>query len=164
MTRWLVGSTAVVTGVRVVAAAIVLLVVGMPLWEAWGFGDAVRTAFAPYCHQRFDRSFAVAGVVLPLCARCTGLWLGALGGALLLPLVRSPRAIPRLRVLAWAAVPMALDLAAEHAAGLGPHAVSRALTGMCLGAAIVGFVIPALVRAGEEIQGRCETGSSISRA
>lgn len=29
------------------------------------------------CHQRPDRSFHVAGGQLPVCARCTGLYLGA---------------------------------------------------------------------------------------
>jgi len=34
------------------------------------------------CHQRADRSFHAWGVQLPVCARCTGLYAGAVGGAL----------------------------------------------------------------------------------
>ncbi|MBA2356629.1 MAG: DUF2085 domain-containing protein, partial [Acidobacteria bacterium] len=35
---------------------------------------------APICHQRADRSFWLAGQPLPVCGRCTGLYLsGALG-------------------------------------------------------------------------------------
>lgn len=35
------------------------------------FGSAV-------CHQFYDHSYQIAGVSLPLCARCTGMYLGAL--------------------------------------------------------------------------------------
>lgn len=164
MVRWLVSSRGVVTTVRVSLVLVVSLVVAMPLWEALGLGEGVRSAFAPYCHQRFDRSFEVAGAVLPVCARCTGLWVGALAGALLLPLLGPARAVPRFGWLLAAAAPMAIELALEHLAGGEPHAWSRALTGLCLGAAIVAFVMPALVRVGEEMVGTCETRSSTSRA
>jgi len=164
MVRWLVSSRGVVTTVRAALALVVVFIVGMPAFEAWGIGDGVRSAFAPYCHQRVDRSFELAGVVLPVCARCTGLWLGALAGALVLPWLRSVREVPSLGVLVLAAAPMALDLALEHGAGLGPAALSRALTGICLGATIVAFVMAALSRAAEEIVGSCGTRSSTSRA
>jgi uncharacterized membrane protein len=164
MVRWLVSSRGVVTTVRASLGLVVIFIVAMPAWEALGFGDGVRSAFAPYCHQRFDRSFDFAGAVLPVCARCTGLWTGALAGALLLPLLRPARTVPRLGWLLAAAAPMALDLAIEHLAGGEPRAWSRALTGLCLGAAIVAFVMPALVRAGEEMVRTCETRSSTSRA
>ena len=36
----------------------------------WFFGKAFR------CHQLSDRSFHIHGVQLPLCARCTGIFLG----------------------------------------------------------------------------------------
>lgn len=37
---------------------------------------------AAVCHQRPDRSFHLRGVPLPVCARCTGLYLGAAVGAI----------------------------------------------------------------------------------
>jgi uncharacterized membrane protein len=40
-------------------------------WEAF-----VRAASRPFCHQAPGRSLDVAGHLLPLCARCTGMWLG----------------------------------------------------------------------------------------
>ena len=164
MSRWLVSDRGVVTLARVLAGLVVAIVLAAPLWEALGVDSAIRLAFSPYCHQRFDRSLVLAGAVLPVCARCTGLWVGGFAAALLLPAIRSPREVPRLRVLVWAAVPMALDLALEHVGGLGPSAVSRLVTGLCFGGAVSSFVIPALVRAAEEIRERCETRSSTSQA
>lgn len=162
MVRWLVSSRGVITTVRAALGLAVLCIFAMPLWEAWGIGDGVRLAFAPYCHQRADRSFELAGVVLPVCARCTGLWVGALLGAVVLPLLRDVRAVPSPTWLVVAAAPMALDLALEHVVGQAPQAWSRALTGACLGATAVLFVMAALVRAAEEL--RCETRTSTSRA
>lgn len=164
MPRWLVSEKGVITAARVLLALVVGTILAMPWWASLGMDDGVRAAFAPYCHQRFDRSLVIAGEVLPVCARCTGLWIGALAAALVLPLVRSPRVVPRLGVLAWSAAPMAVDLALEHVLGLAPSAVSRTLTGVCFGAAVASFVIPALVRSMEEIQSRCETRTSTSRA
>lgn len=164
MPRWICSDEGVVAAVRVSLALVSGLILAMPWWAALGIDDGIRAAFAPYCHQRFDRSFEIAGAVLPVCARCTGLWVGAFVAALVLPLLRSPRALPRFDLIAWAAAPMAADLTLEHLVGLGTSATSRALTGVCFGAAVVSFVIPALVRAIEEIQSRCETRNSTSRA
>ncbi|MBM3130306.1 MAG: DUF2085 domain-containing protein [Chloroflexi bacterium] len=53
-------------------------------YAAHWFGSAV-------CHQFHDHSYQVAGVPLPLCARCTGMYLGALL-TLLFHAWRHPRA------------------------------------------------------------------------
>ena len=55
------------------------------LSAAHWFGSAV-------CHQFPEHSYQVAGVPLPLCARCTGLYLGALL-TLILHTWRRPRAV-----------------------------------------------------------------------
>jgi len=39
----------------------------------------IRFAF---CHRRKDRSLRISGYTFPLCARCTGLWLGFVMGLL----------------------------------------------------------------------------------
>lgn len=39
----------------------------------------IRFAF---CHRRKDRSLRISGYTFPLCARCTGLWLGFVIGFL----------------------------------------------------------------------------------
>ncbi len=46
-------------------------------------GGTVYLACRVVCHQRADRSFHLAGVQLPVCGRCIGLYAGAAVGALL---------------------------------------------------------------------------------
>jgi hypothetical protein len=48
----------------------------LPAWERF-----TRAACRPFCHQLPRRSLAVGGRPMPLCARCTGMWLGILAGA-----------------------------------------------------------------------------------
>lgn len=59
---------AVATFVHVPLAAIG---VELPAWESFVFDTC-----GPFCHQSPQRSFAMAGHPFPLCARCTGMWLG----------------------------------------------------------------------------------------
>jgi uncharacterized membrane protein len=60
--------------------------------------------FSPICHQIPERSFYIAGHQLPVCARCTGIYLGALVGSA----VASGRSPPRW-VLMAAVFPLVLD-------------------------------------------------------
>lgn len=50
---------------------------------------------AVVCHQRPERSFHVAGVRMPVCARCTALYLAGAAGLVAWLLVRSPRRAER---------------------------------------------------------------------
>jgi hypothetical protein len=99
---------------------------------AYGFGALV-------CHQRADRSFHVGGTQLPVCARCTGLYLSAALGVLVVwSRRRSLKAAPpeawRSRLL-WAALPTVVTLAVEWwRPALAPGFV-RALAAVPLGAA-----------------------------
>lgn len=54
------------------------------------------------CHQLPERSLRLGGVALPLCARCTGTYLGALGAMTAVAILRRARAslLPSWRVLA----------------------------------------------------------------
>jgi len=66
---------------------------------------ADRAAYA-VCHRIGERSFYVAGRQLPLCARCSGMYLGALAGFIVLALRGRGRAalLPGKRFLAVLAV------------------------------------------------------------
>ena len=65
------------------AAAVVLLgVLAPPIVESWtGVRPSVlRLVYAPLCHQIDERSLALLSGPLAVCARCTGLYLGAVLG------------------------------------------------------------------------------------
>jgi hypothetical protein len=77
------------SGSRVVHLLLALVLLGnLGLIAAWPRlrGSAVRAAVAPVyadlCHQRPERSYALGGEPMPVCARCLGVWLGLLAAAL----------------------------------------------------------------------------------
>jgi hypothetical protein len=99
--------------------------------SAYGFGALV-------CHQRPERSFHLAGAQLPVCARCTGLYLSAAIGILFVWARRPSPAVPfetwRARLL-WAALPTAATLVFEWWRPSGASGALRALSAVPLGAA-----------------------------
>ena len=97
------------------------------------------------CHQRPERSFHLWGAQLPVCARCTGIYAGAIAGALLPLRGRIGRAG---WFLALAASPALASLAYEWIAGSTPSNMVRAATGVLLGAAVM-IVLRGELRSGE---------------
>lgn len=94
------------------------------------------------CHQKPDRSFFIDGHQLPVCARCTGLYVSAAIGLLCWlgfkiarrwrPILLPPRTV--LTVLAIAAVPTILSVA-SNLLGLGDGTnATRAMLAIPLGA------------------------------
>ena len=92
------------------------------------------------CHQRPDRSFRLWDVQMPVCARCVGLYLGAVAGAVLAGIrrrgtVRMASAALRVMLLA-AAMPTGMTWLGE-AVGWMPFADEvRAVAAVPLGAAV----------------------------
>lgn len=123
-----------------------------PLLEA---GDYAGYAI---CHRISDRSFTVAGRQFPLCARCTGTYLGvALAFAILALTGRSRRAglppLPVLLVLGLFIAGMGIDGINSYAHFFpdAPHLYEprnwlRLLTGMGTGLAMGLVVAPALAQ------------------
>jgi hypothetical protein len=108
---------------------------------AWAAAQAYR-AGAIICHQQDARSLHVAGVRMPVCARCFGLYAGAAAGAVLAAAwVCAARRAPTLPLARWRAAAIVSGLptlaawAAEHVAGLGVPGTARALLALPLGAA-----------------------------
>jgi uncharacterized membrane protein len=115
-----------------------------PLWYAlavlvYGVGRVV-------CHQLPARSFHLWAAQLPVCARCTGLYLGgamAAASAAFGVIDPGPRRwSPRL-LLGLCALPTALTLIYEWTTGDVPSNAIRALAGAPLGAAVVRVVLDA---------------------
>ncbi len=116
---------------------------------------ADRAAYA-VCHRLPERTFTVAGRPLPLCARCSGTYLGALAGMIVLVLRgrgrasrlpgRGPLAVLGLFLAAWAVDGANSFLAFfPNAPRLyEPNNLVRLLTGTLQGLAIAAFMIPLL--------------------
>jgi uncharacterized membrane protein len=116
---------------------------------------AVYAAGALVCHQRADRSFYVGDAQLPVCARCFGLYAGAVlgicawagtAGLRQTPSDRAARLVlsPQLRLgLAAAALPTLITVATAWAGVWDPGNAVRASLAVPLGAAI-GAVVAAV--------------------
>jgi uncharacterized membrane protein len=105
------------------------------------------------CHQLTERSFTLAAVQLPVCARCFGLYLSGATGAVV-AWFTVPRDLPRARLaVAVAAVPTGLTWALEAAGVAGFSNVSRGLAALPLGAAC-GWVFVQMLRYDAESDGR----------
>src|SRR5688572_17408563 len=59
---------------------------------ATSLAAAVYLAGSNVCHQRAERSFHLDGVRMPVCARCTGLYLGGALGVLAWTMIAGVRA------------------------------------------------------------------------
>lgn len=113
---------------------------------AYLFAFAVYATGAAVCHQIDGRSFHLWQHQLPVCARCTGIYAGAALAALAAIASgrgESPPGRARLHprwVVGLAVVPAAATLVFEWTTGVTPSNLTRAATGVVLGAA-VGWLI-----------------------
>jgi uncharacterized membrane protein len=86
------------------------------------------------CHQRPERSFHLLTAQLPVCARCTGIYLGA---ALVAVWPRPvPRALSPLTCVTIASLPTLATLGYEWIMRVTPSNLTRGLTGAILGVAV----------------------------
>jgi len=118
--------------------------------------DVVWFLLSGVCHQHPGHSLVVGGQSLPLCARCTGTFLGVPAGLLALWATGEGRrsGLPRGRVwwgLAFAVVAWALDgvnsFAAEvtgHAWLYAPSNAVRLATGTALGLVLAALLYPTI--------------------
>jgi uncharacterized membrane protein len=138
-------------GAAVALAALVAgVVVLAPLARAGGWvvlSEVLYRCFQLACHQQPERSFHASGFPLAVCARCTGLYAGALAGLSLYPLARSLARTdaPWRGWLLWAAVPASVDFLLG-VTGLWENTHwSRLLTALPLGAVAAFYILPGLV-------------------
>ena len=120
----------------------------------------VYVAGSVVCHQRPERSFAWAGHALPVCARCTGIYLGAAAAVLIALTLTNGTGAPGLdgplpgrnarRAVVLALVPALLSLVWEWTTGHTPSNVVRAATGAVMGS-VVAWVVMAALRAGRPV-------------
>lgn len=135
------------------AVSIILLFIQAPPSSVLGKADMVGYAI---CHRMADRSFIIAGHQLPLCARCTGTFLGAILGLVAMLLLGRWRAssLPPVGVLAvllaftglWAfdGVNSYLTLFPGAPSLYQPRNWLRLTTGMLNGLTLISFTFPLL--------------------
>jgi uncharacterized membrane protein len=136
----------------VLAVGWVLVAVAAPVALARGyalFPAVVYEAGGLICHQRPERSFRLAAIQLPVCARCFGLYVAGAAGALGSWVPRGARAAQALPArtpwtLAIAALPTAVTVALEWGGLLFPGNAARALAALPLGAAAGHLFVRAL--------------------
>lgn len=142
-------SDRVLAGVALVAIAALLFLGPHSLLDM-----ADRAAYA-VCHRLPDHSFVIAGRQLPLCARCSGTYLGALAALAMLGLRGKGRAgrfptRPFLLMLGLFMLAWAVDGLNSFLALLGmPHLYPpsnelRLITGTLEGVVIAAVLLPAL--------------------
>jgi uncharacterized membrane protein len=102
---------------------------------SYGFALSVYAIGHLVCHQIPTRSFHLWMTSFPVCARCTGIYLGAAVTAIALLRVRVRESNPR-AVLVAAVLPTAATLVFEWTTGVTPPHWVRALAGVPLGAAV----------------------------
>ena len=116
------------------------------------FALSVYVVGGTICHQRPERSFQLWGRPMPVCARCTGIYLGAAVALLFQALrrrrqpsgPRRERSWPPLSppmLLAIGAMPAFATLVFEWTTGVTPGNLVRAATGVLLGAVVASLVI-----------------------
>jgi uncharacterized membrane protein len=102
----------------------------------------VYVAGSHVCHQRPERSFRILDRQMPVCARCTGLYVSGLAG-LALGLVRR-RAVPGTHAarvaLAIALLPTLASLLVEWSGSIDPGNAGRFVAALPLGA-VVGIIV-----------------------
>jgi len=109
----------------------------------YGLAVAAYSVGHLICHQLPARSFHLWGAALPVCARCTGIYLGAAAASVVFGLARwrlssdarSAKEDARI-VLLLAFVPTAATLVFEWTTGVTPAHWIRALAGIPLGVAV----------------------------
>ena len=132
--------------------------IAAPSAVAPALSAVVYAAGSVVCHQRPERSFHRDGAQYPVCARCLGLYVGAIGGVLGWAVVAGVRSMPHMRAtrnpwldlrrgLIATALPTALTVLTATAGWWDPSNAVRAALAFPLGASIAAIV--AAVAAGD---------------
>ena len=112
---------------------------------------AVYGMGAVICHQQPERSFVLSGAQWPVCARCTGIYMGAALAVLGLVAAGQPsrfaspfdddNATRKWRIAILAAVGINLvTLLYEWSIGVTPSNLTRAVAGSTMGVVVAAFI------------------------
>lgn len=144
--------TKIVMGVIAAIPLVILSLSGLCAWAvAHGASLRWRLPFLLICHGIPSRCFDLFGVPMPVCARCTGIYLGLLGGLLAFTMV--PWVTERvMRTAAFIAVaPLAIDGLTQLARLRESTNSLRVSTGLAAGLAFGMWILSAVERRGETV-------------
>ena len=112
------------------------------------FAVSVYFVGSAVCHQLDARSFHVLGHQMPVCARCTGIYVGAAIAALASGVRRgrSRLALNPRWLVGLSLLPAAVSLIYEWGTGVAPSNLTRAATGVVAGGTVAWLVIADLTR------------------
>jgi uncharacterized membrane protein len=108
-----------------------------------------RLLFRMMCHGRVERCFELFGAPMPICARCTGIYLGLLAGLFAFPLIRMLRERVMRVVALVAIVPLGLDGVTQLLGFRESVNPLRVATGVIAGLAFGLWILSAVERRGE---------------
>lgn len=139
--------TKIVLGVVGAIPTVILSASALCAWAiSHGASMRWRMLFRIMCHGRVERSLELFGVPMPICARCTGIYLGLLAGLAafwLIPLLQERV----MRIVAFAAViPLAVDGLTQLLGLRESTNPLRLATGMAAGLAFGLWVLAAVER------------------
>jgi uncharacterized membrane protein len=120
-------------------ASISALILTASVFCTWAIANGAsmrwRLAFRALCHGIPTRCLELWSVPMPICARCTAIYVGLIAGILLFLVLPRLRAHVARRVLAFAAVPMFIDGITQLAMFRESTNLLRIETGLLAGAA-----------------------------
>jgi len=113
----------------------------------------VYYAFSTSCHQLDERSLHIFGFKFAVCARCAGVYFGALISMLIYPKFKriDDAKMPSYRIIALLATPLALDSLTQLLGFRESTNSLRLATGLLLGAAIPLYLLPLANRLAEAV-------------
>jgi len=149
--------------VGAVIAAIALAILGGSVVCTWAIAHGAsaqwRILFRLFCHGIPSRCLALWGTKMPICARCTAIYGGALAGLLLMPLLPAMSERAARIVMFAAATPLGIDGLTQLTTLRESTNALRVATGLAAG---IGFSLWALTAVERHVRSAAESLRSSS--
>jgi uncharacterized membrane protein len=110
-----------------------------------------RILFRLMCHGRVERCLELFGTPMPICARCTGIYLGLLAGLIAFPLIPLLRERVMRTIAFMAVVPLGVDGMTQLVGLRESVNPTRVVTGVIAGMAFGLWILSAVERRDERV-------------
>lgn len=107
----------------------------------------IKFFYAPLCHQIQERSFVLLNHSLPVCSRCTGIYIGFFLGTVIFPFMKSNLndVYPSRNLLLLAFIPMSLDVGLKWFFQVDTGLLVHSVTGGVFSIIFSFYVIPGIM-------------------